>query len=174
MSKDDKSDLRETKRPDTSGAPREINVDEVDMERMKERTTDLPALLEYAHSVGGFAVVPTEHGKIKGQAMNAMKEQTEMHMDQLYDQMKLLATQAQKLKRRAELSFEIYEANMGFKPLIGKIYYLYKKEDKKILSIISPDEWGKTMPFDNFLAKVKLLSDHTWNILEDNTENLET
>lgn len=146
---------------------RPIDVDQIDMERMKDRTTDLPALLEYAHSIGGFSVVPTEQGVIKGQAMQAMKEQTEMHMGQIYEQMQLLAEQANKLKKRAEVSFEIYDANMGFKPLIGQTYYLYQKKDKKLLSIVSPKEWGKSMPYEKFLAKVKLLADHTWDILED-------
>ena len=148
--------------------PKPINVDEIDMERMKDRTTDLPALLQYAHSIGGFSVVPTEEGVIKGQAMQAMKEQTEMHMGQIYEQMQLLAEQANKLKKRAEISFEIYEANMGFKPIIGQTYYLYQKGEKKLLSIVSPQEWGKKIPFDKFLAKVHLLADHTWDIIEDN------
>lgn len=147
--------------------PKPIDVDQIDMERMKDRTSDLPALLEYAHSIGGFSVVPTEQGLIKGQAMQAMKEQTEMNMGQIYEQMQLLAEQANKLKKRAEISFEIYKANMGFKPLIGHTYYLYQKKDQKLLSMISPQEWGKTMPFEKFLAKVKLLADHTWDILED-------
>lgn len=149
---------------------REIDVDQIDMERMKDRTTDLPALLDYAHSIGGFAVVPTNQGVIKGQAMTAMKEQTEMNMGQIYEQMQLLALQASKLKRRAEISFEIYEANMGFKPLIGKTYYLYQKDGKKILSIVSPTEWGKKIPFEKFVATVKLLADHTWDVLEDNSK----
>jgi hypothetical protein len=148
-------------------APEAINIDEIDMERMKERTADLPSLLEYAHSIGGFSVVPSDEGVMKGQAMSAMKEQTEMQMDQIYEQMKLLASQAQKIKRRADLSYEIYKANMGFKPLIGQIYFLYAKESNKTLSLIGPDEWGKSLPFDKFLAKVKLLADHTWEILED-------
>lgn len=152
---------------DDQKKPREINVDEIDMERMKDRTTDLPALLQYAHSIGGFSIVPTEQGVIKGQSMQAMKEQTEMHMGQIYDQMQLLAEQANKLKRRAEISFEIYDANMGFKPLIGQTYYLYQKKGQKLLSIVSPKEWGEGMPFEKFLAEVRLLADHTWDIIED-------
>jgi hypothetical protein len=152
---------------DKSDKPEAINIDEIDMERMKDRTADLPSLLEYAHSIGGFSIVPNDQGVMKGQAMSAMKEQTEMQMDQIYEQMKLLASQAQKVKRRADLSYEIYKANMGFKPLIGQIYFLYQKDDKKTLSLIGPDEWGKSLPFDKFLAEVKLLADHTWEILED-------
>lgn len=149
--------------------PKEINVDQIDLDLMKERTTDLPGLIEYAHSIGGFSVVPTEQGVIKGQAMNAMKEQTEMHMHQIYEQMQLLAEQASKLKRRAEVSFDIYDAEMRFKPVMGKIYYLYEKKDRsKVLTMVSPDEWGNSMPYEKFVAKVKLLSDHTWKVLEDN------
>jgi hypothetical protein len=30
--------------------------------------------------------------------------------------------------------------------------------------MIGPKEWGKKMPFNKFIAKVKLLSDHTWDV----------
>ncbi len=146
-----------------------IDVDQIDLEKMKERTTDLPGLLEYAHSLGGFSVVPTNTGVIKGQAMSAMKDQTEMQMHQIYEQMQLLASQAAKLKRRADISYEIYEAKMSFKPVISQIYYLYKnKKQQKVLSMVSPEEWGSTLPFEEYIAKVKLLADHTWDVMEDN------
>ena len=32
--------------------------------------------------------------------------------------------------------------------------------------MVGPDEWGKQSPYD-FIATVKLLSDHTWDILEN-------
>lgn len=147
--------------------PKPIDVSKIDLEKMKDKTADLPGLLEYAHSIGGFSIVPTEQGVIKGNAMQAMKEQTEMHMQQIYDQMKLLADQASKLKRRAEISFEIYEAEMRFKPDVGKTYHLYQKNERKILSMVSPEEWGKSIPFDSFVATVKLLADHTWEIIEE-------
>ena len=96
-----------------------IDVESIDLDLMKERTTDLPGLVEYAHSIGGFSVIPNEEGAIKGQAMTAMKEQTEMHMHQIYEQMQVLARQASKLKKRAEVSVEIYHAQMRFKPVIA-------------------------------------------------------
>ncbi len=142
MSKKKPQDV--TPKPSESKKPKAINVDQIDMDLMKERTTDLPGLIEYAHSIGGFSIVPTEQGVIKGQAMNAMKEQTEMHMNQIYEQMQLLAEQASKLKRRAEISFDIYDADMRFKPVMGKVYYLYEKKDSsKALTMVSPEEWGK-------------------------------
>lgn len=152
------------KGPDEKG-PTPIDVDQIDLEKLKEKTTDLPGLLEYAHSVGGFAIAPTDQGVIKGNARKAMQEQTQMQMDQIYEQMTLLAKQARELKKRADVSAMIYEAQMSFQPVIGKSYYLYEKEDgKKNLSLIAPEEWGDKKPFKEFIAKVSLLADHTWKV----------
>ena len=139
---------------------KEINVDQRDLVKMKEKTVDLPGLLEYAHSVGGFSVVPTEQGVIKGKAMQAMSEQTQMHLDQIFEQMQLLAKQAKNLKDRAEVSVLIYEAEMNFQPVIGHTYYVYeKKNGKTLLSMVSPEEWGIPLPFSRFINEVKLLAD---------------
>jgi hypothetical protein len=152
--------------------PKPINVDEIDLERMKLKTTDMPGLIEYAHSIGGFSVVPTEQGAIKGKAMQAMGEQTQMQLDMIFEQMKVLAKQAKELKDRAEVSQEIYDADMSFQPVIGEHYFLYRKdESKSVLSLVSPDEWGKKMPFKEFVAEVKLLADHTWKVIKEKEEN---
>ena len=57
---------------------------------------------------------------------------------------------------------------MSFEPLIGKIYYLYERENgKDTLSLIGPNEWGRSKPFKQFVATVKLLADHTWEIQDE-------
>lgn len=148
--------------------PKPINIDAIDLDQMKKKTSDLPSLLEYAHSVGGFSITPSKQGVIKGSALKAMGEQTQMQLDQIFEQMQLLAKQAKELKDRADVSEQIYTAHMSFKPVIGNCYYLYtKKDDSKILSLVSPDDWGSTMPFKQFEAKVKLLADHTWQVIKE-------
>ncbi|MBG60419.1 MAG: hypothetical protein CMJ16_08175 [Peredibacter sp.] len=147
-------------------APKPIDVNSIDLDKLKEKTADLPSLLEYAHSVGGFSVAPTNEGAIKGNARMAMEEQTQMQLDQIFEQMSLLAKQAREIKKRADVSVQIYEAKMSFKPIVGKNYYLYEKSDNtKSLSIVSPEEWGEKLPFKSFIAKVKLLADHTWKVI---------
>jgi hypothetical protein len=144
--------------------PKPIDVDAIDLDLMKKKTTDIPGLLEYAHSIGGFAVIPTQSGVIKGRAMKAMQEQTQKQMDQLYEQMKLLAKQAKELQDRAEVSHLIYKAQISFEPLIGETYYLYEKDDgTQLLSILSPMDW-KNNPYKKFIAKVRLMADHTWDV----------
>jgi hypothetical protein len=54
---------------------------------------------------------------------------------------------------------------MNFGPIIGKTYHLYRRSNgKDVMSMVSPSEWGKKMPYD-FVATIKLLADHTWDIL---------
>lgn len=143
-----------------------IDVDKIDLDRMKERTTDIPGLLEYAHTIGSFSIAPTQEGLIKGNALKAMEGQTQMQMDQIYEQMKLLADQAKKIQERAIISKQIYQAKISFKPDIGHTYYLYEKENnEKLLSMITPKEWTNC-PY-TFIASVTLLPDHTWDVVSN-------
>ena len=150
---------------------KKINLDNIDLDQMKEKTTDNPGLISFPHSVGGAVVKPEDKGKIKGRAMSAMKEQTERQLNQLYDQMHTLVKQANNIKNRVRVSERIYMAKMSFEPIIGMTYYLYQKEnDDDLLSMISPKEWGAKMPFKLYLATIQLLSDHTWEVMH--SENL--
>ncbi len=133
----------------------------------KDKITENPHVLAYGHNVGSAVIKPLDKGKIKGLAVSAMYEQTELQLDQIREQINLLAEQARKIKDRVEISEKIYLADCGFKPLIGNIYHLYEKSEHKwVLSMIGPKEWGKNCPYV-FLNSVKLLADHTWDILED-------
>ena len=84
------------------------------------------SVLPYAASVSGAVIRPTEEGMIKHKALTAMEEQTNMQLDQIRQQIELLALQAQEIQKRKELSLMIYEAKLTFKPNIGQVYYLYQ------------------------------------------------
>lgn len=143
-------------------APKESFINPIDKDKIAEN----PHTLEYAHTVGGAVIKPEDKGKIKGRAVSAMHEQTDMQMGQIFEQMELLAKQAKELKSRVEISERIYKAEMRFDPIISHIYHLYNKGEKDTLTMVSPKEWGRSMPYDAFIATVKLLGDHTWDILE--------
>jgi hypothetical protein len=121
------------------------------------------SVLPYSSSVSGAVIKPNESGLIRHQALSAMEEQTNMMLTQIRQQIELLAVQAKEIHKRKELSMLIYDAKLSFSPVIGQIYYLYQtKEDTHILSMIGPEEWGTKKPFKSFIAKVRLLADHTW------------
>ena len=74
-----------------------------------------------------------------------------------------------KLSERKKISEFIYTAEARFEPFINHTYHLYKREDSSyLLSLIGPKQWGKSRNNFDFVATVKLLADHTWDILEKN------
>lgn len=133
----------------------------------KDKIAENPHLLPYAHTVGGAVIKPIDKGRVKGLAVSAMHEQTNMQLDQIRKQVELLVTQAQLIHDRVKVSERIYLADMNFKPLIGKVYHLYqRKNGKDVLSMVAPNEWGRSQPYI-FVSSVKLLADHTWEILDN-------
>ncbi len=144
-----------------------INLDHIDLEKEREKITETPGTLAFPHTVGGAIIRPEDKGKIKGKAVAAMRQQTDRQMKQLYGQMQTLVDQANKLKKRVEVSERIYTSQMNFEPVVGDTYYLYEKKDgTDVLSMISPEEWGRVIPFNKLLGKATLLADHTWEVEE--------
>ena len=131
-----------------------------------DKVTDAPGLLPYAHHVGSAIIKPLDKGRTKGLAMSAMYEQTGTQLSQIKEQVELLIAQAQRVHDRIAVSESIYGAEVGFKANIGQPCYLYERANgQRVLSLVSPEEWGKKPPY-TYVASVKLLSDHTWDVLE--------
>lgn len=138
----------------------------------KDKVAEEPGLISYPHNVGSIVVKPEDEGKLRSRALSAMREQTNKQLLQIQKQAELLAKQAQELQKRVEISEKIYTAELSFEPFIGHIYHLYKKESGYRLYMIGPDEWGKSKPQNiEFVGSVKLLSDHTWEIIDSTVEN---
>lgn len=137
-----------------------------------DKVAENPHSLTYGHHVGSAVIRPEDVGKQKGRALTAMEFQTDQQLGQIYEQMQLLADQAKKINLRKAISERIYQATFRFEPIINHVYYLYQDADNvAILSIIAPTEWGRSRKNNyTYLATVKLLADHTWEIL-DSAEN---
>ncbi len=133
----------------------------------KEKVTETPSTLPYAHHVGSAVIRPLDRGKIEGLAVQAMYEQSDMALEQIKKQVELLMDQAKSIHDRVAISEKIYKAEYSFAPIIGQMYFLYeKKEEQWVISMIGPEQWGKKGSPYRFLHKVKLLADHTWEIKE--------
>ncbi len=136
----------------------------------KDKITDTPSLLPYAHHVGSAIIRPMDKGKTVGIAMKAMYQQTDTQLIQIKEQVETLIRQAQAIHDRISVSEKIYKADCGFKPIPGNQYYLYeRKNGQQLISMVTPDEWGSNMPY-TFIAKVELLADSTWKVLEMENE----
>lgn len=131
-----------------------------------------PGLLPYAHHAASAIVKPIDKGRAKGIAVRAMYEQSNADLDQIRKQVELLALQAKMIHDRVAISEKIYLADMNFKPVIGYIYHLYiKKDSSHVLSMIAPAEWGTKQPYV-WVATCRLLADHTWDVLDCDSDKL--
>ncbi len=153
--------------------PQAVDVDSIDLERMKTMVSDAPGQSEYAVGRGGVAFTPTKEGAVRSRAFKVMDQQIAMQMDNIMEQVQVLARQAEALKKRRSISEEIYSATIKFEPVVGNLYYLYATPQGRILSMISPEDFGAKKLEENqyqFIAKAMLLADCTWQLMEGNID----
>ncbi|MEM9921445.1 MAG: DUF2452 domain-containing protein [Bacteroidota bacterium] len=132
----------------------------------KDQIAESPHILPYASNVGSAIIKPIDKGRVKGMAMEAMYEQTDVQLTQIRKQVELLIEQAKAIHDRVDVSEKIYQADMGFAPRVGHTYHLYERKNGKfVVSLVSPEEWGKNPPY-TYVSSVRLLSDHTWEVME--------
>ncbi|MFQ3671455.1 MAG: DUF2452 domain-containing protein, partial [Verrucomicrobiia bacterium] len=123
------------------------------------------SILPYAHERGGVAIRPEDMGKTRARAVQAMEEQVGQQLDQIYGQVEVLARQAKALRRRMEISHRLYEAEFRHEPIIGHTYYIYARTDGRWwASLVEPSAWPGGR---RHVATVRLLADHTWEVLDD-------
>ena len=143
-------------------AEKEEFINPIDSDKVAEN----PGLMPYAHTVGSGVIKPDDLGKVKSNALLAMEQQTNMQLKQLEEQIKLLHRQAKEIQERTDISVWIYQADIGFDPLINHVYHLYKKPNgKHFLSMVAPEEWGRSGNHNEYIATVRLLADHTWDVI---------
>lgn len=61
------------------------------------------------------------------------------------------------------ISSLVLAAKFRFKPVLGKTYFLYVRDDEWMMSLIAPREWGQSQP-GAFLGSCRLRADMTWEI----------
>ncbi|MEX2596747.1 MAG: DUF2452 domain-containing protein [Salibacteraceae bacterium] len=133
-----------------------------------DKITETPGVLEYAHHVGSALIKPEDKGKIKGRSLAAMYEQTDLQLAQIKKQIDLLADQVKHIQNRKRISEKIYQSKIGFQPIIGQVYHLYEKSNGDYqVSMLSQNEWGRSMPNWTYLSAIKLLGDHTWEVFNE-------
>lgn len=118
-------------------------------------------------SISSPVIKPEDRNKIRANAVEAMHHYAQQEITILRKQAELIMQQVRDIEDRLQISEHIYESDMRFNPVVGQVYHLYEKDDHYTLSLVGPLEWGrKGMPFKRFVASVKLLGDHSWDVLK--------
>ncbi len=63
-------------------------------------------------------------------------------------------------------SMFILESDFRFKPVAGKTYYLYRKDNRFRLSLVGPEQWSGSM-FGQYIGACTLETDITWTLVLD-------
>jgi hypothetical protein len=126
-------------------------------------------------TVSSPAIKLIDKNKVRANAVEAMHMQAHQQIGMLRKQAELIMKQVQEIEDRLKISELIYQADMRFKPVMGQIYHLYEKEEKGkfLVSMIAPQEWGRSKSFSRYLSTIRLLSDSTWDILDKASFNFE-
>ena len=116
-----------------------------------ENVAKKPNLLPYGSNVGAPSIKPTDISSWKDEKVVT----TNHYFSSRYDEIK---KDYLKLMEEYEWNTLVYNAEFRFKPVMGKVYFLYQKDDGKLfLSLIEPNEWDKI-----FIGAFKLISDNRW------------
>jgi Protein of unknown function (DUF2452) len=119
-------------------------------------------------SIGSPIIRPEDKNQIKANAVEAMNHYANQEISLLKKQADLIVQQVREIENRLKVSEKIYQSDIRFVPVIGQVYHLYEKDDHFTLSLIGPDEWGQSKNTRKFVASVKLLGDHSWDVIRKN------
>lgn len=116
---------------------------------------DHPNILPYASNVGAPVIKP-DHS-LAGWKHAAVHNANKYYADKYNDILKQIETLGEEFK----INEMMYNAEMKIKPIIGKVYHVYRREgDDMYVSLFAPHErlGGK----DSFVGSYRLNYDHRW------------
>jgi hypothetical protein len=111
-----------------------------------------PAFMAYPVSTLSPKIVPTDLSSFKSRGISEVEREL---------QQKLTEIRETYLAAIDHFNWNklIYEADLNFEPIIGQTYHLYEVRDRRLLSMIAPDQWRH-----KHLATVRLNVDRQWKL----------
>ena len=119
----------------------------------------------YPTEVGGpsFDLVPVTQQK--DLMINTARMYAKQEYDRIMELVSVLQKQAEKIKRRLDITDAVHAAVYQFQLYHGNIYWLVFDSSKQITRLVKtgPSEWSTGRPeFYNYLCAIKWLGDQTW------------
>ena len=75
----------------------------------------------------------------------------------------VLPKQVQQVSNELFTSLFILESGFGFKPVVGRGYWLYRKDDAFALSLLPPEQWSAFI-YGQYVGACELHNDLTWTL----------
>ena len=109
------------------------------------------SILPYGTNVSAPVIKLDDVGAFKSRGVNKVQKTFNAKYNELVEDYNNLINEV-------KLNDLIYNSKFSFEPVIGEIYYLYKRPTGEyFLSLISPKEWNK-----EYIVTVRLNSENKW------------
>lgn len=135
-----------------------INIGNTDNEVYDEQRGYYAKTLPYGSNLGAPSIHPINISPWKRDGIKRVNDQLHAQLDELKNQYNALMEQVY----WNEL---VYNSNFNFEPIIGHVYHLYQGKKDTQLSIISPEEWGKSLKL-KWVGSFKLTSSKNWEVIK--------
>jgi len=111
-----------------------------------------PAFMSYPVSTLSPKITPTDLSTFKSRGISEVERDL---------QQKLTEIREQYLAAIDHFNWNklVYESDINFEPIVGQTYHLYEVRERKLLSMIGPDQWHH-----KHLATVRLNVDRQWKL----------
>ena len=132
----------------------------MDEKNLPDNIAPNPHSLPYASNLGAPVIKPNH--SLGGWKTGAV-HRANQHYQERFDKIKV---EYQQLTKELEWNEVIFNAEMRFKPVMGKEYHLYKKDSGQyFMSLFYPNEcsWGETN-----VGTFRLNYDNRWDIISIN------
>ena len=71
--------------------------------------------------------------------------------------------QVQQVSSELFTSLFVLESQFGFKPVVGRNYWLYRREGVFVLSLLAPEQWS-ALVYGQYIGACELHTDLTWTL----------
>ena len=121
----------------------------------KDMVVENKSLKEYGVSTLDPVIKPTDITEFKNKSARSFEKTLTSKMEEL-------KSEYDKLVETYDVNKTVLDSEIRIEPKQGHVYYLYQRYDnKRFLSLLSPEEWGKMKPHQT-LMKVRLNSENHW------------
>jgi hypothetical protein len=131
---------------------------------LSKEDADKRSSLPYPMELGSPAFAPIDVKKESDIRYNAGKLHAKQEYDRIMEQVEVLKRQAESLEHRMRVSDMMHSITITFKPVHGKIYYVYLDTLKNVhwLSLNHPTSWSALGMNHKFIIAVQLMGDSNW------------
>jgi hypothetical protein len=131
---------------------------------LSKEDADKRSSLPYPMELGSPAFAPVDVYREKDIIYNVGRLHAQQEYERIMEQVEVLKRQAENLANRMKVSDMMHNINITFKPVHGKIYYVYLDTIKNVhwVSMNHPNSWSALGIHHKFTTAVQLMGDSNW------------